>query len=160
MMEQDATVLASEGDSAQVEIARTPACSGCAEQAACGTAAVGKWLSRRRLEVRVHNPIGALPGDRVVIGISEGALTWASVAAYLVPVLGLLLGAGTAQALLDSGAGEAAVIVGGGAGLAAGLAWLAGFAKRRRRDPAFRAVVLRRVTGLPDRVPVSLTRVV
>jgi sigma-E factor negative regulatory protein RseC len=159
MMEQDATVLAAEGDFAQVQIARTLACGGCAEQVACGTAAVGKWLSRRRLEVRVHNPIGALPGDRVVIGISEGALTQASVAAYLLPVLGLLVGAGTAQALLGSAAGEAAAIVGGAAGLAAGLAWLAGFAKRRRKDSAFRAVVLRRVKGLPDPVQVSSTRV-
>jgi sigma-E factor negative regulatory protein RseC len=67
-------------------------------------------------------------------------------ASYLVPLLGLLIGAMAGQAL-DSGQTEAFTILGGLFGLVAGLGWLYSFARRNRGAAAYQAIVLRR---LPD----------
>ncbi len=149
MLEERARVLVTEGDLARLEVERPSSCGGCGASGGCGTALLGKWLTRHRLRVRALNPIGARPGDWVVVGLADEVLTQASLVAYLLPLVGLILGAAVGQAF----GGEPLAILGGGAGLAAGLMAVGRFAERRGQDPAYQAVILRRVSDLPQRVP-------
>jgi hypothetical protein len=92
-----------------------------------------------RLAVEDH--LGVAVNERVVIGIPDGLLVRASVAAYGLPLIALVTAAGIAEWLR---APELAVAAAGVAGLAAGL-WLTGrltggSVARRRYQP----VLLRR----------------
>lgn len=149
MLEGRARVLTAEGDFARLEIQRPSSCGGCGASTTCGTALLGRWLSRRPLEVQAANPVGARPGDWVVVGLADEVLTEASLLAYLTPLLGLFLGGGAGQAL----GGEPAAILGAVAGLTLGLGGAGRFAGRRWADPAYRAEILRRAADSSQRVP-------
>ena len=144
MLEETATVVALAGAYVQVEIERGSACGACSARSGCGTSLLARLLSRRRPQLRALNPIGAAPGDKIVIGMPEQGLVGASFAAYLVPLVGLLAGAVAGKRL---GGSELAAILGATLGLAAGFAWVARFAGRHRGDLAYQAVVLRPVTS-------------
>lgn len=157
MIEETGTVIAARGDLAEVECQRHSTCGACAANGACGTSLLERHFGRRQILLTVHNPLGARPGDQVVVGVPEGALLSASVAAYLVPLLamvaGALAGAGAGESWPDSAA--LIQVLGAAAGLAAGLMWLARFSRARGRDPRYRAVILRRSLG-PQPVTLDL----
>lgn len=86
-MEQIVTVMALEPDgTALVRCVRASACSGNCDR--CGGCAEGET---RTLEIRAENPIGAEPGDRVVVASSTPQILGAVAAVYLLPPV-LLLG--------------------------------------------------------------------
>ncbi len=158
MIEELGTVVAVHGELAEVESRRRSACGSCEVSGACGTSLLERFFGRRRLLLTVHNPIGARPGDRVVVGIPEQALLSASFAAYMVPLLAML-GGGIAGGMLAGGLapqhGDGLSILGGAAGLASALLWLGRFSRARADDDRYRAVILRQgiSTGLAVAVP-------
>jgi sigma-E factor negative regulatory protein RseC len=149
VIEESALVVASDAEIAEVEVQRRSTCGSCTARGACGTSLLDRLLGRRPLRMVLSNAIGAAPGERVVIGVSEQALLRAALAAYLLPLLGLIVGAvaGTALASLSDATADAsewASIVGGVSGLLAALRWLQRFGARTAADPRYRAVLLRR----------------
>ena len=146
MIEETATVVAVHGDYAEVETERRSSCGGCEARHGCGTSLLAKVFGAKRSRMQAMNAVAAQPGERVVIGLAENALLKISLASYLVPLLGLLVGAMAGEALA-AGQTEAYSMLGGLAGLGAGLGWLYRFARRSRGHAAYQAVVLRR---LPD----------
>ncbi|WP_421621351.1 SoxR reducing system RseC family protein [Alkalilimnicola ehrlichii] len=128
MIEQQATVMARDGDHVWVEAHRQSTCSGCAAQSGCGTGALGRWLPGAVTRLRVADPLGVRPGEQVVIAVAEGAVLRGSVMVYLVPLLGLLGGALAGEQLSAwlSHTGDALALMGGVSGL------LLGFALARR----------------------------
>jgi sigma-E factor negative regulatory protein RseC len=158
VIEELGTVVAVHGELAEVESRRRSACGSCEVKGACGTSLLERFFGRRRLLLTVHNPIGARPGDRVVVGVPEQALLTASFAAYMVPLLAML-GGGVAGDMLASGIsqqhGDGLSILGGVAGLAAALLWLGRFSRARARGDRYRAVILRQgvSTGLAVATP-------
>ena len=147
MIEETAVVTASEGEFAQVETQRTTACGGCAASSACGTSVLAKLWGNRRASVRVLNPIGASPGEQVVIGLEESALSRASFAFYMVPLLSLILFAILGQWLagwFNISAAEPVSVLSGLLGLMVGLLWLRFYAARISHDRRHQAVILRR----------------
>lgn len=122
MIEEDARVVAAEPGFAWVEVRRRNACASCAISSGCGTSAISELFGARIDRLRVVNGIGAEVGDRVVIGIAEGALTRASLLAYLLPLLALMLAALGARM---AGAGEGLGALAGILGLGLGF-WIAG----------------------------------
>jgi sigma-E factor negative regulatory protein RseC len=151
MIEESGRVIRTSGDSAWVQTERRSSCGSCSARKGCGTGALAGLFGARLHEVEVHNPIGARPGDEVIVGISESLLVRGSLALYLLPLLslvaGALLGEGLAPQLGLRG-GEAPAILGGVAGLAGGLLWLRWRTRRWPGDPAHMAVILRRVVPL------------
>jgi sigma-E factor negative regulatory protein RseC len=98
------------------------------------------------LVLRALNRAGAAPGDSVIVGVPEEGLVTASLAAYLVPLLGLMAGGALGQGLgEDLGAGAGGSILGALLGLGLGLGWLSRFNRAHAQDPRYQAVVLRRV---------------
>lgn len=146
MIEENAQVVALQGDAAWVETRRRSACGSCTAHPGCGSAALGKLLGRRPTRVRVVNTVGAQPGEQVVIGIDESAIVHGSVLVYLMPLLALLGGAILGEAWLRAYAGghEWPVIAAAVAGLVLGLAWVRVRAQRLGREARFQPTILRR----------------
>ncbi|MDX1655042.1 MAG: SoxR reducing system RseC family protein [Candidatus Competibacteraceae bacterium] len=145
MIEEQAQVVEAGGGFAWVETQRQSACGSCNARSVCGSAALARVLGQRRSRVRVLSDLPLKPGDRVLIGLQEGALVRGSLVVYLLPLAALLLGAILGRAL----GGEGLSIAGGLLGLALGFGRLQGFGRAIGGDPRFQPVVLRRFEGQP-----------
>jgi sigma-E factor negative regulatory protein RseC len=126
-------VVRIDGGTAWLEPEQTTSCGHCASSASCGAGAhvqagqgdgngigsLGSRLQARRFAMDA--PVGSAAlriGDRVVVGVGEGALLRGALTAYGLPLLTALLGG----ALAETGHGQDTVtIVGMLAGLTAGL---------------------------------------
>jgi sigma-E factor negative regulatory protein RseC len=135
MIEAPARVTRSEGAAAWV-VSEAPASCGACGGRGCGSSVFNRLWHADDPEYRVTNPIGAQPGEAVVIGLPDGALLHAAWAAYLVPLCALFLGTSMGQAW----GGETAAVLGGLSGLLLSGLWL----RRSRRDGAGEPVILRR----------------
>lgn len=146
MIEETGMVVEAEGENAWVETSRKTSCGSC-EAKGCGTGALSKVLGRKSQSMAVRNPIGAKPGEQVVLGISESALIKGSLAVYLVPLCALLAGGlfGELMAAQMQWGEEGATILFAFIGLGLSLLWLQRFNRRAANDETFSAVILRRV---------------
>ncbi len=99
LVEGFARVVAVEGVVAWLEPEATTSCSGCSASSACGSpGGIGTVASR--IEARrfsLPNDQGYVVGERVVIGVREQALVKASLTAYAIPLLCMLVAAVVAQ---------------------------------------------------------------
>lgn len=145
MIEENAIVVATEGEFAWLETERKSTCGSCAARKGCGTGVLAKVVGRKMTRVVALNRAGAHAGDTVIVGIDERSLVRGSLAVYAAPLLALFAGALLGEYWLGSWVGEPGAMVGGIAGLLAGLAWLRRFSRRSRTDPRYQPVVLRRL---------------
>jgi len=119
-----ARVVAVEGGFALLEPEQTTACGGCHAAAACGVDAGSKRLVARRFQL--PNDHGLRVGERVVVGIGEGTVMRASLAAFGIPLLTMLGSGVTAQKLGGSDLfAIGATLVGLGVGLLIVRLWTA-----------------------------------
>jgi sigma-E factor negative regulatory protein RseC len=149
VVEEVGTVVAAEGAYAWVETERRAACGGCQFGGQCGTGALGTLFGRRAVRLQTLNRIDARPGERVVVSVEEGALTRGAVAAYAVPLVGLLLGAGLGELLgnrLGLGQVDLAAAALGAAGLLSGLLLGRQMGSRLARDEGSRPILTRRLS--------------
>ncbi|CAK0771869.1 sigma-E factor negative regulatory protein RseC [uncultured Gammaproteobacteria bacterium] len=117
-VEGHARVVAIEHGVAWLEPEPDPGCGGCASAVMCGSKSGGQGqrLAARRFALNDAPPLRL--GERVVVGIPQGALLRAATIAYGLPLLTMLAGGVTVQAM---GGGDVAAMVGTGCGLAVGL---------------------------------------
>lgn len=153
MIEEQAVVVGVERDVALLEIVRSKPCGLCGQTRGCGVSLWGRLLGHRNSVVRAENQINAQAGDSVVVGIDEKALLTSSLAAYGVPLISLLVGAGLGGSFAAAPAqADVYAFAGAGLGLALGLLWLRGHAAGRVRG-GYRPVVLRQAAaGVDGRV--------
>lgn len=139
MLEEQVQVTAVHGDIAWVVADGSSGCGGCGQT--CSSAALSRYLGQRRRPLAAHCRVAVEPGDRVVVGMDESALLWGSAVVYVLPLLGLLAGAGMGAAW--GGASEWLSLLGGVAGFFITLA----FAKHLPwlNSAALRPVVLRKL---------------
>jgi len=124
MAEHIGIVIKKESDRyAQVVTDRKGACGGCQSTPhGCRSC-----LASAKMESRVANPLGAQPGDLVKVHLSSSGLFTGAAILYLLPILGLMLGAfmgiwaSTALGLSES----LGSIVGAAAGLGKGRYYMA-----------------------------------
>ncbi len=120
MLEEEGVVTAVEGRLARVQVQPRSACGHCQARSGCGTSLVAGFLGRRPGSFWAHNPLGARPGDQVVIGLDEAELRRASLLLYLLPILALVAGAVAGDRLGPQGT-EWPAILGALGGLALAL---------------------------------------
>ena len=147
MIEESGRIVDLEGEFAWIESERSTTCGGCAVRKGCGTGVIARVLGQKRVRLRVVNRIGAVVGDRVVIGISESGLLRGSLAVYAAPLAALFAGALAGHFVggyLGSAVRDPLAIAGAVAGLLAGLVWLRGFSRRTGNHEAYQPVVLRK----------------
>jgi len=139
-IEESGTVIEVREHTALVRLKRSSACSGCASAGQCHAGRDNEQLLKAR------NEVGAAVGDAVRVAVSAGAVINASARIYLLPVAGLLAGAGVAQGLagtfLSAAAGANAAGFGGIAGAILGVL----FARRLGRRASFGGAPLPRIT--------------
>jgi sigma-E factor negative regulatory protein RseC len=86
------------GNRAVVTVHRAEACGACAAKGACQ--ALGGQT--KDLSMEVDNTLGAVPGDQVSVSLAESAVLQASAVLYLLPALGLVIGALAGRSLAPS----------------------------------------------------------
>lgn len=99
MIEETAVVTRLEDSKVWIKSLQA-ACGGCAQQAACSTATLAKWLPAREFPVNADFELNV--GDKVCVSIDASALLLASVLLYLSPLLLMLAGVGLAASLLPT----------------------------------------------------------
>jgi sigma-E factor negative regulatory protein RseC len=131
MIEIPARVVRTEAGTAWVVAAAPTSCGACGGKG-CGSSLFARIFHGRESEYPVDNPIAARAGETVVVGVPDGALFRATLAAYLVPLLLMVLGAVIAAPL-----GDAYAVFGALTGLAGAFFWM------RRQNDAARPAILR-----------------
>lgn len=130
MMKQEAIVARIEGDQAYVEVAGAgQGCGRCHEAGGCQSGILSQMFRQAPRQFRIHNTIGAAPGEHVVVCVAEGATLRAALLAYLVPVLLLIAGAFAGTIFGGAENADAGALLGSLFGLA--LAGAAGYVIRR-----------------------------
>ncbi len=112
-LEEKGVVVEVRGERALVRAVQGSQCAGCGSAKYCHGSGGEKT-------VEADNEIGAKAGDSVVMAVPSGVLLRASFRVYILPVVGLLAGAGVTQLVVGRIAGPEA------AGMAAGIGGLAG----------------------------------
>jgi sigma-E factor negative regulatory protein RseC len=116
LVEGTARVVAVDGSRVWLVPEQTTSCGSCAS---CGAKGIGTTASR--LEARrfpIDNEAGLMVGERVVVGVRETALLKASLTAYALPMVTMLVAGGVAQSIAGSDGITMAAMAGG---LALGL---------------------------------------
>lgn len=123
-----------------VKTTRSGACENCASRGACH--AMG---GEKEVEVEVLNPVGARPGDLVVIKIDTSPLLKATFLIYLFPILLLMAGAGAGEWISRSigwDSSAPAAVLGFGS-LAGGLVLVKILGRRLSQQNAYRPRIVR-----------------
>lgn len=92
-IEERASVVAIDGEFAEVLPVGKSACKSCSKNAGCSSSAFALFSSGAKSHMRVVNSVNAQAGDEVVIGIPSGTLMMSTALAYGIPLLLLLLAA-------------------------------------------------------------------
>ena len=147
MIEESGEVVSLERGAVWVATSRKTTCSSCAANAGCGQGLLDKLaINSQRGTVRALTDLNLAVGDKVVIGLREDALVRASLLVYLLPLLGLFVGAVSADLLT---LGEPLSIAAGFVGFAAAGLWVRRHSQQHLADPALQPVVLRALLGAP-----------
>lgn len=145
MLEAEGIIVSASPEETWVETSRASACGSCSSKAGCGTTTLNQMLGSKSSVFKVLNPIGARVGERVVIGLEEGALLKSSALVYVLPLALLLAGAMLGSLLAPVQAEPDAYAAGGMlAGLLAGFFLLKGISDRSKHRAEFQPVILRR----------------
>lgn len=103
MRTAEGMVLSVADGSATVEFSiREGGCGRCHETGGCGGANLARAGCSRTRHVVVTNVLGAVVGQRVVVGVDDRTVSRFATAAYLRPVALFVIGAGIGQALSGS----------------------------------------------------------
>ncbi|MFO7787814.1 MAG: SoxR reducing system RseC family protein [Halospina sp.] len=144
--ERQGEVLECAGQRARVRVAPAAGCPRCAAGEGCGQGLLGAMRGEPtpgEFWITVPEAERVTPGDRVLLRVAPSALVAGAALVYMVPLLGLVLGAVLAQAL--AGGGEGVTTVAGIGGLAAGLLLARYRLRYASRGGRFEPVFVRRV---------------
>ncbi|MCR6632779.1 MAG: SoxR reducing system RseC family protein [Magnetospirillum sp.] len=142
LIEGVARVVSIDGGMAWLEPEQTTACGSCHSAAVCGAKPGSARLVARRFQMR--NDHGFQVGERVVVGIPEDTLRRASLTAYGIPLLFMLVAGVTVQKLGGGDLGAALATI---AGLAIGLLLVRFKSQRLSRRGELAPRYLRRAFG-------------
>ena len=90
MIEENALVVACEGDRVWVEVQKQSACGKCASNKGCGGSVLENFFGSRSKVLRVASDVNVNVGDEVVIGVNENAVLKGSFLVYALPLIMIL----------------------------------------------------------------------
>ncbi|HMA67806.1 MAG TPA: SoxR reducing system RseC family protein [Desulfosalsimonadaceae bacterium] len=85
---EEAIITRTNRNTAVVQTRRTAACEGCSERHVCHSMG-----GNREIEVEVANPVGAEPGDTVMVAFKTSQLVLLSFLLYVFPIIAMVIGA-------------------------------------------------------------------
>jgi len=139
MIKETGIVVAIFDGVVEVEVVRTSSCSACQAKAGCGHHAIAQVSSTNRMKLLVTDTFVSQIGQEVTIGIPENTLLTASFLMYLVPLLGLILGASLSAIFSDQ---PTVAAIGSVIGLGVGLLIAKKQSVKHQLDPDFQPRVL------------------
>jgi sigma-E factor negative regulatory protein RseC len=98
-LNETALVTKQEGPLVWVATQSKLACSSCKVASSCGTGIIENYFSGKVFETLIENSLEAQVGDLVEISVPKSSLTLASILLYVLPLLGLVIGAVIGDAL-------------------------------------------------------------
>jgi sigma-E factor negative regulatory protein RseC len=117
MLEQTVEVMKTAADGIWVRAVESASCGVCAGQG-CSSRRIAELFQRKPRLFQVDCDLSLSPGDRVIVGIADGSVLKSALRVYGLPLVGMLIGALTAQALQPGdGAALAGLVAGGALGL-------------------------------------------
>lgn len=131
MLETRATIVQIKDDRATVNAHQVSGCEQCNGQG-CGSSKVAQLFCSQPRYFEVDNPIGAQPGDEVIVSVADGAVLRGIGLMYVLPILFMVVGAGLASWSVDA-QGDLYVAAGGGLGLLSGFLVVRWVARRQSR---------------------------
>lgn len=141
MLAERAKVVAVEPGVIWVETLSQSGCGSCAENGECGTGLLQRYLQTSqylRIEIGEDDGASYQVGSELELGLDEGVMVRGSMLLYVLPLFGLLLGAGLGYNL----GGEASSVLLGVLGmLVAGVA-VRLHANKNRFNPDYHPVIL------------------
>ena len=151
MIEKTTRVVAILREYVLLEVQSQASCDQCSVAGHCGTSVLLHWFGRQGEQIRIRNHLGLKAGEQAVIGIREYELVGASLLAYLMPVITMMLAASTG-AVLEFGDGG--VALSSLCGLGVGL-YASNYIVTHTKDEPYQAVLLRKVhaVGRPGNRP-------
>ncbi len=99
MIEEQAVIIKIDENNIWVEKSSPSVCTGCQQKSACTTQAISQLLEKKSL--RIANTQAFKLGDTVMIAVDESVLLSASMSMYLLPLIGLFIGAFSADSLIE-----------------------------------------------------------
>lgn len=96
MLETRATIVQIHNGSAMVHANQVSGCEQCNGQG-CGSSKVAQLFCSKPRYFEVDNPIGAQPGEEVIVSVADGAVLRGIGLVYLLPILSMVLVAGLAS---------------------------------------------------------------
>lgn len=96
MLETRATIVQIRNDRAMVNAHQVGGCEQCNGQG-CGSSKVAQLFCTKPRYFEVDNPIGAQPGDEVIVSVADGAVLRGIALMYVLPILFMVVGAGLAS---------------------------------------------------------------
>lgn len=103
MIEEIATVTAVNSKNITLESDVKSTCSGCQQIDSCGSGQVSKAFPQKKLHLTLTSHLLLTVGDKVIIGLSEKVLLSTAWQVYLLPLIGLFIGALFGQYCLSNG---------------------------------------------------------
>ena len=91
MIEEQATVIALDGNDALLQTQRKSACQSCAVKKGCGTSVLAKVVGQRSSQIRVVNILNSELGDTVLLGVNEKSQVQGSLVIYSAPLLSMFV---------------------------------------------------------------------
>ena len=139
MLEEVATVVKANPEHLWVETESRSSCSHCSSSG-CSTSTVAKLFGIKRNRLQLDNTLGAKAGQQVVIGIPDDLLVRASLWAYMMPLLTMVIAtiAGNLSGVSEGIQGLLAL-----AGLATGFTLVYRFTHNKTTQQQFKPRLLR-----------------
>ncbi|MGI9295715.1 MAG: SoxR reducing system RseC family protein [Pseudomonadales bacterium] len=162
-MIESGRVVAIEADALWVETQQQSTCGNCAVQKGCGQGLLQQLYPARRNHLRVllgndvssdHSPDSYVVGDRVEFSLPDHIIVTGSALLYLVPIVGLLLGALLGGQFF---ANEFAIIVTAFAGFCLAAAGVRLFSMAHSDEATLQAQLVGHVHTSQTTSPVQLT---
>lgn len=128
----DGTISRLTGQRATVEVKiNEGGCGRCHEVGGCGSQNISRAFCQKTKSIDVSNTLGLAVGDMVRVGIEERTIGAAATKIYVIPLIGILFGAGLGQFFM----GSQASIIGAFSGLAIALVYSKAARFRSLPDP-------------------------
>jgi len=110
-------IVDTRGRMAWVESDNQSACGGCSLSKGCGTKALSGYFHKKMPPLEIVNDFGGVTGERIEIGIYNSTILKVSALIYLMPLVGLIMGALTGESL---GGGDLSSMIFGAVGFTFG----------------------------------------
>ncbi|MFP4531070.1 MAG: SoxR reducing system RseC family protein [Desulfobacterales bacterium] len=101
---EEGIVTRTNGETAFITTRRTTACEGCSERHVCHSMG-----NVKEIEIEVANPLGAKPGDTVLVAFKTSQLVTLSFMLYVFPIIAMLIGALFGNSVAENFSGDPSI---------------------------------------------------